>query len=104
MPQVIQMTQKVYVQHVSLTAMMDAGWELDDGGEEERQMYGGSLQKEAVLRLLTRRQREVIYHLNDLGLSRKEAAQRLGVCLQAVHEIVLRMRKRLAKKGALWKT
>jgi DNA-directed RNA polymerase specialized sigma subunit len=99
----MQITQKVFVQHISLTAMEEAGWELSDDGEEERKFYGGEFQKEALLLNLTRRQREVAHCLSDMDSSRKETAKNLGVSLQAVHQIVLRMRKRLkGKADILW--
>jgi len=52
---------------------------------------------------LTRRQKQVVICLNDRGLTRKETAVGLGVSLQAVHQIVLRIRKRLIERAEIWK-
>ncbi len=95
-----QIRIRVPVQHVSLTAMEEAGWELGDNGFEENRNYA-EFYKEGLLAFLTRRQRQVALCLNDQGLSRKETAAALGVSLQAVHQIVLRMRKRLKERGGI---
>jgi len=96
------LTIKVPVQHVSLTAMEEAGWELGDNGLEENKIYG-ELNKEGLMSYLTRRQKQVVICLNDRGLTRKETAVGLGVSLQAVHQIVLRIRKRLIERAEIWK-
>ncbi len=88
-----------FIRCVSLTVLEANGFEPSDAGEHERQIYGGEFQKESILSLLTKRQREVARCLNDRDLTRKETADALGVSLQAVHQIVLRMRKRLRAKG-----
>ena len=99
-----QIIRTFFVQCVSLTTLEEKGFEPSDAGEHERQIYGGELQKEAVLSLLTKRQRGVARCLNDRDLTRKETASVLGVSLQAIHQIVLRMRKRLRDKGEIeWK-
>jgi DNA-binding NarL/FixJ family response regulator len=89
-------TIKVYVQHVSLEAMSDAGWEMGDGGLEAENAQG-SMHNDWLLGCLTRRQRSVAKLLHD-GYSRRETAQQLNVSLQAVHQIVIRMRQRLRRK------
>jgi DNA-binding NarL/FixJ family response regulator len=49
---------------------------------------------------LTRRQREVAEKLLA-GYTRRETAQQLGICLQAIHQIAPRMRKRLKQQAQL---
>lgn len=98
------LTAGVFIQCVSMTALEENGFELSDSGEHERQIYGGELQKQAILQVLTKRQREVAFCLNDRDLTRKETAGELGVSLQAIHQIVLRMRKRLREREVVaWK-
>ncbi len=88
-----QLTQKVFVQHVSMQSMEEAGWELSDEGAAEEKMTG-QMQEAWLLRCFTRRQRQVASFLED-GYSRRDTAKELKVSIQAIHQIVLRMRKRL---------
>lgn len=90
---------KRWADETSLTSMEDSGYELSDDGNTERQILG-SLQHDAILTLLTNRQRSVVKKLDD-GLTRKEIAKDLQVCLQAVHQIVIRIRKRLRMRGVV---
>jgi len=87
-------TIKIPVTHISLTAMEDAGWELGDDGQEELESYS-RFTKRYYLTFLTDRQKQVVFCLAELGMSRKETALHLMISLQAVHQIVLRMRERL---------
>lgn len=89
----MRLTQKVFVQHVSIQSMEEAGWELSDGGVEVERMTG-QMQETWLLDCFTRRQRQVANLLTD-GFSRRDAAKELKVSHQAIHQIVLRMRKRL---------
>jgi DNA-directed RNA polymerase specialized sigma24 family protein len=57
----------------------------------------GAGQSEFLLKNLTRRQRQVIDCIIE-GYSRRETAAKLGISLQAVHQIIPRMRQRLQKK------
>ncbi len=93
-------TIKVFVEHLSLTSMQEAGFDLDDGGKQEKEIFSG-FYKESLLGFLTRKQRRLAECLNDRGMTRKEAAECLGVSLQAVHQMVLRMRKRLIERAGL---
>ncbi len=92
-------TIKVYVQHVSLEAMSDAGWELGDDGFEAENTQS-FIHNDWILGCLTKRQRSVARLLTD-GYSRRETAQQLNVSLQAIHQIVLRMRHRIRRKTNL---
>lgn len=74
--------------------MEDAGWELGDDGQEELEGYS-RFTKRYYLTFLTDRQKQVVFCLAELGMSRKETALHLMISLQAVHQIVLRMRERL---------
>lgn len=94
-----QPTRKVYVQHVSIDALEEAGWELGDGGFQAENA-ASFIQNDWLFQCLTKRQRAVASLLTD-GYSRRDAAQKLEVSLQAVHQIVLRMRSRLKTKGKL---
>ncbi len=87
------MSVRVKVSQVSLEDLADAGWELGDNGAGERSL-SETQDRDHTLGRLTGRQREVAALLAD-GYTRRETAERLSVCLQAVHQIVLRMRKRL---------
>lgn len=102
MPRIRQQTIKVFVQHVSIDTLVEAGWELgDDGFQAEN--AASFIQNDWLLQCLTRRQQAVTALLAD-GYTRKETAKQLGVSWQAIHQIVLRMRKRLREKGGIsWK-
>lgn len=89
----MKLTQKVFVQHVSMQSMEEAGWELSDEGAAEEKMTG-QMQESWLLDCFTRRQRQVARLLED-GYSRRDTAKELSVSIQAIHQIVLRMRKRL---------
>ncbi len=92
-------TIKVYVQHVSIDALEEAGWELgDDGFQAEN--AASFIQNDWLFQCLTKRQRSVASLLTE-GYTRRETAEKLDVSLQAVHQIVLRMRSRLKLKGKL---
>lgn len=90
-------TIRVPVQHISLTTMEEAGWELSDGGKQEREQYA-VFNKRSLLAMLTARQRQVALCLDE-GMARREVAIHLMVSLQAIHQIVLRVRKRLKERG-----
>ncbi|OGY24259.1 MAG: hypothetical protein A2Y57_04210 [Candidatus Woykebacteria bacterium RBG_13_40_7b] len=89
---------RIPVVHVSIENLAESGFEIPGKNEEEINL--GNLNKEYLERCLTRRQREVASFLFD-GYTRKETAKNLTppVSLQAVHQIVLRMRRRLTTKG-----
>lgn len=86
-------TKKVYVKHVSIVTLQESGFELGDDGVHEEQIYGrfGEL---ALISCLTNRQRQVVNLLSQ-GYSRKEVAIKLDISLQAVHQIVPRIRERV---------
>ena len=94
-----QQTIKVYVQHVSIDALEEAGWELgDDGFQAEN--AASFIQNDWTFQCLTKRQREVATCLFE-GYTRRETAKKLKVSLQAIHQIIPRMRNRLRLKGKL---
>jgi len=97
MPRIRQQTIKVFVQHVSIDTLQEAGWELgDDGFQAEN--AASFIQNDWLYQCLTKRQRSVAALLTD-GYTRRETAQKLSVSLQAIHQIVLRMRGRLRLKA-----
>ena len=99
MPRIRQQTMKVYVQHVSIDALEEAGYELgDDGWQAEN--AASFIQNDWTFQCLTKRQREVAKYLFE-GFTRRETAKELGISLQAIHQIIPRMRKRLRTKGKL---
>ena len=75
--------------------MLDAGWESGDGGLAEKEMYA-SLSNEQLLMGLTDKQRKIAISLAE-GKDRKQIANELFVSEQAVHQIILRLRKRIIK-------
>jgi DNA-binding NarL/FixJ family response regulator len=89
----------MFVRTVSLDMYEDDGELFGDNGFEMENSYGQN-QKEWLLSKLTKRQRAVAELLFD-GWERKDVAQKLGVCLQAIHQIVPRIRKRLKAKAGL---
>ena len=72
----------------------DNGWEVEKAYSEEQKGY--------LLSLLTKRQQQVAVLLFD-GYIRTDIARNLipAVCVQAVHQIILRIRKRLNKKAGI---
>ena len=82
-----------------MDALEEAGWELgDDGFQAEN--AASFIQNDWLFQCLTKRQRSVASLLAD-GYTRRETAEKLDVSLQAIHQIVLRMRSRLKEKGKL---
>lgn len=73
-----------------------------DDDEREVQALIGEEERELYMRCLTRRQRQVA-ELMAAGYKRDEIARNLTpqVCVQAVHQIVLRIRKRLEKRAGI---
>lgn len=89
--------QKAPVQHVSIEALAAEGYDIGDNEKEFEQLIGAG-QSEYILQQLTRRQRQVIDCILE-GYTRRETAKKLGISLQAVHQIIPRMRLRLQKKA-----
>jgi len=85
---------------LSLSFLTSKGFDANDNGLEALGLYEGEAQNDVILSKLTNKQRKVASYLND-GYKRKEVAKKLGVCIQAVHQIVLRIRKRLQIKKAI---
>lgn len=79
-----------------MQALSEEGFELQDDTNPEDE-YTEQSQQDFYLSVLTNRQQTVAKLLNE-GHSRKEIAHTLNVCLQAIHQIVLRIRKRLKEK------
>lgn len=93
-------TISITVQHISLESLRDAGWEMGDGGQSVRQIEG-NLFKRDLLAVLTPTQRRVAHCLNSEGMTRDKAALHLMVSTQAIHQIVLRMRRRLMERAGI---
>ena len=90
-------SQRRLIKDFSLQQMEDVGWDMADTltGED---IASAELQKEQLIRSLTNRQQLVVQLLVD-GFARKEIAGELKVSLQAIHQIILRIRKRITSKG-----
>ena len=90
--------QKVKVEQVSLETYEDDGEIFGDNGFQMAEGYA-AFEKEYILKSLTNRQRKVAELLFS-GYDRKEIANTLEpkVCIQAIHQIIPRIRKRIAKK------
>ena len=87
------------VHKVSFEGLEELGIPLGDGGQEVSESEG----EQAVLafmNMLTTRQKQVV-ELMASGYSRAEIAQKLQppVVVQAVHQIVIRIRHRLIARG-----
>jgi DNA-binding NarL/FixJ family response regulator len=78
---------------VSLSTFEEIGLDRGDDGKEMENMQS-RIQRDFLMNILTARQRKVTLLLL-YGYSRKDTAAELNVCLQAIHQIVLRIRKRL---------
>jgi hypothetical protein len=74
---------------------------VDDDGAQMQEMIGEE-ERELYMKCLTRRQRQVADLLFS-GYKRIEIAHRLTppVCVQAIHQIILRIRKRLIKRAGI---
>lgn len=90
-------SQRKLIKDFSIQQMEEVGWDMADQRSDE-DMVAGELQKQQLLRSLTSRQQEVVLMLVD-GFQRKEVAIELHVSLQAIHQIILRIRKRMQIKG-----
>lgn len=93
-------TISITVQHISLESLTEAGWEMGDNGQTERETYG-KLYMRDLLAVLTPTQRRVAYCLYYEGMKRDRAASFLMVSLQAIHQIIPRMRRRLRERAGI---
>ncbi len=73
------------------------GLDIDDNGQAMNNIYGQA-EYERILSCLTNKQREVVLLLNE-GYTRTEIADRLHISLQAIHQIIPRIRSRLIEKA-----
>lgn len=90
-------SEKIRVTNISLSVMEEAGLELHDGGQNEKNFYGG-LAKSNILSFLTYRQRQIVQLLFE-GKNRDEIASNLLITEQAVNQIIPRIRNKLMKHG-----
>src|SRR5919205_3171520 len=79
----------------SFEELQEGGFEYGDDGQSEKEMYAG-LMSGQILMGLTDKQRKIAISLSE-GKSRKQIANDLFVSEQAVHQIILRLRKRIVK-------
>lgn len=86
-------TIKIRIKEQSYESLVESGYEIEDNNQTSNQFYGDE-GKAILFNKLTRRQRTIATLLLE-GYKRKEIAKREGICLQSVHQIVIRMRKRL---------
>jgi hypothetical protein len=89
------MGHRYYISQLSIQELEELGFEIGDDREDQENV--AKIQKKYILSILTKRQKAVARLLDD-GYSRKEIAGDLHVCVQAVHQIVIRIRKRLKEK------
>lgn len=66
-----------------------------DNGSQAENMFS-NLSVEVILSVLTKRQRKVAQRLNA-GYSRNDIARMDNISVQAIHQIVLRIRRRIQK-------
>lgn len=89
--------QKVKVTYSSLETLAEAGFEpSDDNQEQKLELIISEEGKNKTLASLTRKQQKIAEMMIS-GYKRKEIAKTQSVSLQSVHQIVIRMRRRLAK-------
>jgi RNA polymerase sigma factor (sigma-70 family) len=86
-----------FVRDLSLESLNESGIQFGDRGLEEKKIYD-SQNMEWILSCLTKKQRKIVEYLFIQDKTRKETADLVGVKLQAVHQIVPRIRKRIRKK------
>lgn len=78
---------------VSLENLQSTGLDIESDISDLDRLDGENLEQ-FYLSKLTKRQRYIAVQLSA-GYSRKDVAKELGISLQAIHQIVLRMQKRL---------
>lgn len=79
--------------------MNDIGLDVSDEGSEVQNHYGHFGRKDILRNLTTKQQRVLFYY--EKGYSREEIAMSLLESVQAVHQIILRIRKRLKKRAGI---
>ena len=94
-------TQVIRVEQISLTSLQEVGFDPSDEGKEVQQTLS-RLSSHEVLKVLTKRQREVAIMLGIKGYSRTQIAEKLGIKPRAVHKLIWRIRKRILLKETLW--
>ncbi len=77
---------RLKVQSDSYEGLIEEGFDIGDRSKDEKEYYAG-LSEQAIKRLLTRRQLQVVICLQQ-GLTRKEIARSLIMSEQAVHQII----------------
>lgn len=92
-------TVRVPIHEVSLTEMNAAGFDVSDEGNELSNHYG-YFGRQELLQHLTAKQRRVLFYY-EKGYSREDIAMNLVESVQAVHQIILRIRKRLSKRAGI---
>jgi len=92
-------TIRVPIHELSLSDMNEAGFDVSDDGSEVQGHYGNFGRRE-LLHHLTAKQRQVLFYY-EKGYSRKDIAVHLVESVQAIHQIILRIRKRLKKRAGL---
>lgn len=94
---------RVPVQFVSLDVPSQDGEgpliEVGDDGKASLEAYGYQ-DKDNLLSCLTKRQRQVA-ELMGKGYDRQEIGEELHVVTQAVHQIILRIRRRLYERAGI---
>ena len=91
----MKFSYKIPVTSISLETLDEWGIEVGDDCKEELARDSADI-RDRLLSRLTKRQQAVILQL-EAGYSRKETAQNLHRSLQSVHQIILRIRKRMNK-------
>jgi DNA-binding NarL/FixJ family response regulator len=87
----------IYSQPVSLSDMQENGFDVSDNGHSQDEAYG-NISMLQLANKLTGRQQQILCLIKE-GKNRKEIASYLMVSEQAIHQIILRMRKRLKRYG-----
>ncbi len=77
----------------------DIGETISDCGRQAEDMEAEE-NAQSLLKLLTKRQRDVATLLAQ-GYDRQEIADNRGVCIQSVHQIVIRIKHRLANRAGV---
>lgn len=87
------------VHHSSFEDLQEAGWEAHDNGFASNN-YVSTLATKDLIKVLTKKQQMVLSELMQ-GKSRKDIALKIMVSEQALHQIVIRIRKRLHDKAGI---
>ena len=90
-------SRTIQVHEITHEALAESGYEVGDNGAGDRELYA-SLVRRNLMSRLTPMQKRLMICLSEEDMTRRDAARRLMVSLQAVHQMVGRIKERFPEE------